>query len=695
MKNKLRRNGFLIAAVVTLFVGIFYGLGKFDSFENRSIDVRFRIRGQIPPTAPVVIAAIDEESLDTIGKWPWPRKVHAKLIDEFRKSGSSVVVYDVMFLEPDRYDPSNDRALVQAIKRHGKVVSASAFEFVDEEIVQSNDRGETEAATQYSVNKNDPIPSIAAASARLGFVNAWTDPDGYLRYASLSYDYGGEKYYSLNLQAVSLLTGKDPEEIIAGQPSIDEVMWDYPSKKVLINWKSVDKERFEIHSCAKILDPNIPQDWKDAWLKDKIIIVGSVALGLYDHYPTAHAPSVAGLYLHANAIDNLLSRQFLLQLRGSLKPAYRNMTYFLIALLGFLGCFLVFGPNVWIGVVATTVLLVGYWALGYFLMVKSRVCIELAAPSSALFFSYIAVFFYRFIVEQREKAGIKKAFGVYVNPHVVDQIAKNPDALKLGGEMRDMTVMFSDIAGFTTISEKLSPQELVSLLNIYLTAMTDTIMRFDGTVDKYEGDAIMAFWGAPLEQPKHARQACLAVLENRERLKQLNVELEQKGMNKLFARCGLNTGPMNVGNMGSSQKFNYTVMGDTVNLASRLEGANKEYGSALMVSESTYSAAKDDIEVRELDLLRVKGKKIPIKVYELVCLKGQLTDAQKKGFEVYLEGLELYRNRKFKEALKRFESVNEFLKDDPPAATYIGRCKDYLENPPGKDWDGVHVMTTK
>lgn len=686
MKNKLRRNSFLIFLIATLLISFLYGAGWFQGIENRSIDLRFRKRGFEPPKSPIVIAAIDDESLQTVSNWPWPRKIHAQLIDICRRAGAKTVVYDVLFLERDRYDATNDQKLSEALRKSGSVVSSYDFKYVEEDVVEQDGHAAQAKVESYIV-KEDPIAPVAKSSAKLGFVNTWTDQDGYSRWATLDFEFEGEHYYPLNVQAAALVQNKSAEDILKEVPSLSSQDWGQATKKVLVNWRG-DETVFEVHSIAKILDNGVPMEWKTDWLKGKIVIVGSTALGLYDHYPTPFSPSFPGLYFHANVIDNLMSNEFL-------KPVSGIVTYILIVLLGLAGCALVLGTNLWIGAASSLLITALYWFAGYLLMSKKLVCIELTAPIVSILGNYIAVFFYRFIVEQREKAGIKKAFGVYVNPHVVDQIAKNPDALKLGGEMRDMTVMFSDIAGFTTISEKLSPQELVSLLNIYLTAMTDTIMRFDGTVDKYEGDAIMAFWGAPLEQPKHARQACLAVLENRERLKQLNVELEQKGMNKLFARCGLNTGPMNVGNMGSSQKFNYTVMGDTVNLASRLEGANKEYGSALMVSESTYNACKDDIEVRELDLLRVKGKKIPIKVYELVCHKGGLTDAQKKGFEVYLEALGLFRGRKFKEALKKFQSVDEFLKDDPPSATYIGRCKDYIEKPPEKDWDGVHVMTTK
>ncbi len=687
MKSKLLRYGILIGMGVTLLIVLLDWAGAFVGIENRSIDLRLRLRGGQDPKAPIVIAAIDDESLQTVGNWPWPRKVHAQLIDACRKAGATAVIYDVLFLEPDRYNPVNDTLLSQAIRKSGNVVSSFDFKYVQEDVVAQDEKGGTRTNTEEYVVKEDPIRKVSESSARLGYVNTWTDPDGYSRWATLDFEFEDERYYALNVQAASLLKKQSPEELLDGLKLIRSHDWGQPVRKALVNWRG-DESVFELHSVSKILDPSVPAEWKKEWLAGKIIIVGSTALGLYDHYPTPFSPSFPGLYFHANVVDNLLTGEFLRPVRGF-------ATYVLIVLMGLLGCVFVSGARVYLGASASILVAALYWWLGYILQSKKLICIELIAPITALLGSYVAVFFYRFLIEQREKAGIKKAFGVYVNPHVVDQIAKNPDALKLGGEMREMSVMFSDVAGFTTISEKLTPQELVQLLNLYLTAMTDTIMKYDGTVDKYEGDAIMAFWGAPLVQPKHAHHACMAVLENRERLTQLNVELEQKGMNKLFARCGINTGPMNVGNMGSSQKFNYTVMGDSVNLASRMEGANKQYGTGLMISESTYSQVMDDVEVRELDLLRVKGKKIPIKVFELVTHKGKLTDAQKRAFEVYTEGLALYRSRKFKEAMKKFQEACSHVPDDPPSLTYIQRSKDYIEHPPEKDWDGVYVMTSK
>lgn len=686
MKSKLRRNSFIIAVLVALIVTGLYWYGVFDTFENRSLDYRFRLRGIETPKSPTVIIEMDDSSMAKIGKPPWRRSVHARLVDILRKADVSAIVFDVLFFESDKDHPEDDVAFAKAMRKSNRTVSSFSFDYLEQTSIETDDKGKTVEVLISTVTKPDILPIIENASKALGYVNVFHDGDGNARRAHVLFWYEGQRYESLNVQAVAVAKNQSADELLEGIFTVDAnpYNWGCPTKEVLINYRGARDNTFTKYSYAEVLEGGIPLEW----LKGKIVLIGSTALGYFDHYNMAFQNQLPGIYFHANVIDNLWSKDFLV-------PAGLVVTVLLILIFGCSIGIVVPKFSAWWTALSVIVFAILFWCAGYFLMVKRLIYIELVAPTVSILGSYLFVFFYRFIVEQREKAGIKRAFGVYVNPHVVDQIAKNPDALKLGGEMREMTVMFSDVAGFTSISEKLSPQELVQLLNLYLTAMTDTIMKYDGTVDKYEGDAIMAFWGAPLLQPNHAKQSCLAVLENRQRLAELNVELEKKGMHELSVRCGVNSGPMNVGNMGSTQKFNYTVMGDAVNLASRLEGANKQYGTVLMISETTYEQAKDDVEVRELDLLRVKGKKLPIKVFELVCKKGELTDAQKKGFELFREGLVLYRSRHFKEALKNLQQVHEFLPDDGPAETYIKRAKDYIESPPEKDWDGVYVMTTK
>jgi adenylate cyclase len=279
---------------------------------------------------------------------------------------------------------------------------------------------------------------------------------------------------------------------------------------------------------------------------------------------------------------------------------------------------------------------------------------------------------------------------------VVEELLANPDKIKLGGEKKECTVFFSDVAGFTTIAEQLTPEALVRLLNDYLTEMTNIVFKYDGMLDKYEGDAIMAVFGAPISQPDHAYKACAAALEMQEQLIKLRELWGKQGRPQLHARCGINSGQMVVGNMGSENRFDYTVMGDAVNLGARLEPANKQYRTKIMIGEQTYKLAGDQIIVRGLDLLRVKGKTEPVKVYELLGTKAQgITDKKQQVLDIFNKGFENYLTQNWETAMNYFQQALKIDHMDGPAITYVRRCEQFGQNPPGKDWDGVFTLQTK
>jgi adenylate cyclase len=320
--------------------------------------------------------------------------------------------------------------------------------------------------------------------------------------------------------------------------------------------------------------------------------------------------------------------------------------------------------------------------------------LDVLYPIIAIVLVYGGIVFYKYAVEAGERRFIKKAFGHYLSPQVINQIIADPSKLELGGQEKVLTAFFTDIKGFSSFSEKMGPNDLVELLNEYLSEMTDIIQKNEGTLDKYIGDAIVAFFGAPLHYEDHAVKACRSALESQRRLVEMREKWKEKNLPPLEVRIGVNTGMMLVGNMGSKQTFNYTMMGDEVNLASRLEGVNKQYGTAICISESTQKATNGEFETRELDLVRVVGRETPVRIYELMALKGELTPEQQEWRTTFLRALDLYRTQEWEKATTAFEEVNR-LHDDAAARYYIRRCRRFMDIPPGTDWDGVFTLTIK
>ncbi|MBM3263228.1 MAG: CHASE2 domain-containing protein [candidate division Zixibacteria bacterium] len=427
-------------------------------------------------------------------------------------------------------------------------------------------------------------------------------------------------------------------------------------------------------------------------LKDKMLIYGLTATGTQDYAPVPVQGRYKMVGYHANALNTILTEQFLTRL------AMEYRILILLVLGAFMGLIIPkFGPGSGTGVVFA--LLITQVSASYYLFVYQGLWIDIVAPVGVIFLSYLTVSVNNYLIERKERAYIQGSFKMYLSPAVVDQITGNPDLLQLGGQRRELTILFTDVAGFSTISERLTPEGLVELLNEYLGAMTELIMANNGTVDKYEGDLIMAFWGAPIENENHALDACIAMLVMRAKLIAMREQWRNEGRADLIcnldARIGVDTGEVVVGNMGSKQRFDYTVMGDHVNLASRLEGANKPYKTNLMISEFTYAKVKDHVAVRELDKIRVVGRKFPVTVYELLARKDELDGWKEKVVDFYAAGLSLYKERKWTEAQEHFVQALSFDPNDGPSKVYIGRCDRYKANPPPENWDGAESLTEK
>ena len=423
----------------------------------------------------------------------------------------------------------------------------------------------------------------------------------------------------------------------------------------------------------------------DSRLRDKVCIVGATFTGNTDDKSTP-VGIMPGVMLYSHVVNGILHRRFLHRL-GPLG----SMALYLALAAATLAA-----SSRWSPVVsgpAIIAVIAGYLICAFVAYDRLDVMVE-PRPLLGMVAVFGAVTSYRMLFEQKRGRVIKGVFSHYLHPDVVSELTENPDAVKLGGDTKEVTLFFSDIAGFTPISEHLSSEEVVSLLNGYLGRLTDEILKHHGLLDKYEGDAIMAIFGAPKGLPNHAISGCLAALDVQQASRTFAEERVKLGQPRLDTRVGLNSGRCVVGNIGSAQRLDYTAIGDTVNLASRLEGANKVFNSSIMISDSTYTLAKDRIEARPLDLIRVKGKARPTEVYELLARKGELGEEMSEVVRIWNDALALYRRREWESAAGLFESILA-IRDDGPSKTYLERCRSYRTDPPPSDWDGVFVMTTK
>src|SRR6185369_8942187 len=424
--------------------------------------------------------------------------------------------------------------------------------------------------------------------------------------------------------------------------------------------------------------------------KDKIVVVGASATGIGDQRtPPYGGINYPGVEVHVNVIDNLLNQGFLV--RGA-----QQALWDFIAILAFgipLGLWMALvSPRwMWFGLALLAPLIV----LDYVMFLRGW-WLNFTVPALTLTGNVVLVSLYRVLIEDKEKRRVRSAFGEFVSPEVIRRLLANPKLVE--PRKTNVTVMFSDIRGFTTISEKLDAQDLALFLNEYLLDMTQIVFKHQGTLDKYIGDAVMAFWGAPYEEPNHAIRSCQAALDMIERVRTLQKKWEAEGKPHLEIGIGLNTGVASVGRMGSSLRRGYTALGDAVNLTSRLEGMNKEYGTSILVSESCYKAAKSaEFVFRELDLIRVKGKLQPVTIYELVGREGEIAHdpGTRELLERFAQARSLYCNRSWEQAQHAFETLLAKWPEDGPSRTYWKRCQEYLFEEPPHAWDGVFVMTSK
>jgi adenylate cyclase len=697
----------------------------------RTFDTYQRIEPRVKTARPVTIIDIDEKSLTKFGQWPWPRTRIADLIINLTRLGAVAIGFDIVFAESDRLNPdavadtmryldettksklrtlpSNDQIFADAIKRSRVVLGETGLAGVNPLF------DKTLPVTGVAMLGEDPQPflfdfagllrnvdTLEAAAAGRGLFTIKNERDGIVRRVPMMLRAQGVMMPSLSFEILRVVTGT-PTIIIksdkAGIKSVGLHGLEVPTDRNGQLWVHFARQDRSIYvSAADVLDGNVAPEMID----HKLVLIGTSAVGLNDIKTTPVSSAMPGVEIHAQVLEAALTKALLSE------PPYGVVLEFAAALV--LGLLVItfapmFGPVVLVAIGALFAsLLIG--ACWYFYS-QQRLLIDFTYPLLSTTAIYLTLIFSSFVREQAQRRQIRSAFGQYLSPALVEQLALSPEKLVLGGEEREMTIMFSDVRGFTAISEsyKHDPQGLTALMNRFLTPLTNAILARNGTVDKYMGDAIMAFWNAPLDDAQHQLNACEAAVDMLERIDELNKERELEAQDgghayiPLNVGVGLNTGTCVVGNMGSDLRFDYSVLGDSVNLASRLEGQSKEYGFPIIVGSATALAVKEKFAILELDFIMVKGKTEPEVIY---AVAGRADIAQSGRFQrlrnLTIEMLACYRGRDWDGALAAIErgrGTDEARSLELLYDLYEARIRDFRKNPPPEDWNGAFALLTK
>ena len=711
-----------------------------ENIEYNWLDLRFRIRGPLIPKNTIVVAAIDEKSMAAEGRWPWPRARIAALVDALTRDGAQVIGFDVVFSEAqtdarlaliDRFESTVDRAnvgqaqlklksMLQEAREsidHDNVLATSLrrslapvvlgyfFHMSEESVGYPLEAGEIEkrleiiSKSKYPLVYRDPqapappfikayapqtsIGDLSAAAASSGYFSVASDPDGVVRWMPLVIQ-GGEDYFPpLSLLCVWHYLGKPELAVRSGLYGIDGIQIGdrfVPTDeagRLFINYRG-GPQTFPTFSVSDILAGKLPE----GTFRNRIVVIGATATAIGDIRTTPFGPLFPGPEVHANVIDNILAGDFIERPRWSW-----IFDFSAIVALGLLVGITLPRVSPVAGLRFSLVLFVGYVLAAYFLFANARIELNMVYPIMTIAATYTILTLYRYLSEERERKRIKEAFQHYTAPDIIEIMLKNPGGLRLGGEERVVTALISDLAGFTSFSERRTPSEVITVLSEYYGEMTEEVFNVQGTLIEYVGDELFAIYGAPVAQADHARRACDCALAMQARRAKLTAEWEKLGRPLIKARTGINTGNMLVGNIGSKYRFHYGAMGDPVNLASRLEGLNKIYGTQIIVSQNTAEQVAGLYRMRELDLVRVKGRMQPISIHELIGASDvNLPLEFEELLSLYQMGLAAYRARRWDEAVSLFEACLRRRPDDGPSRLMETRCRTYRETPPPEDW---------
>ena len=729
--------GAAIALITALMVNMVFYYGLFDELELKAFDLRERYFSRSKrPADEIAVILIDEASLramnPVVGRWPWPRSVHADVVDFLTMSGAKAVLFDILFTENERVFGTpkgvlapSDKSLVESTASAGNVYHAGQI-VIDEEDEYNksllNRPMPEDFAGRFSValigapvtihnNYYLPFKELYKASKGTGIVEFLSDSDGVYRRTKLFRHYQGNFYPILSM--APLLDIMKPESIRQeedrivligvkegnqeGQPHRAAPTIEIPLQKDGSYLISMHND-FKPYSMSGVLAsiqkikmgeleglPVSPDDFKD-----KVVFIGGSAVGIEDLKPTSMGSNTPGVYLHASIYSNIISGDFL-RYTGSFITSLSILILAITVTIAIL-----WSRNIIYYQLGVPFLLAFVYISTSFWWFSHNIIFDIVAPTASIILSWMGSFAFLSITEGKDKRKIKRMLSQYVSPSILSTlIDKSPqDVLKAGGGSKEqLTILFSDIRGFTSISERLEAEKVVELLNGYLSEMVDVIFQHEGTLDKFIGDAIMAFWGAPIRINDHGKRTGSAALDMRRKLKAFNQGLVAKGVTPIDIGVGINTGEVILGNIGSEKKLDYTIIGDNVNLASRMEGLTKEYGSPILITESTYEEVKTSIPCRIIDMVRVVGKKKGIRIYEpLDLLEDDITD---KMISLSEEGFNCYLKRDWDAAIKIYSGMLSIRPDDRLSKIFISRCEGYKATEPTVDWDGIYTFTKK
>lgn len=711
---------FLVAISVAIFSSLIYiFFPKLpDSIDNRLRDSLFKIRGEIPNTNNVIIIDIDEKSLNSLGQWPWQRYKISKILENLTKNEIGLIAFDIVFAEEDNSSPHKVFEKYN-IKRDdvanydfdfAKTIATTPtilgyiFELQEKEhLAQGSPKipaifiEKNKKQTANSLIKAHGtilnIPILQENSYSSGFFNNIPDESGIVRSVPLIISYEDMIYPSLSLEVLRIVSQRNKIYVNYDEQGVESISLGelkIPTDRygrILVNFRGKERN-FKYYSALDIYENKIPK----SELEGKIALVGTSAAGLLDLRATPFESVYPGVEVHANVIDNALQGDFIY------KPSWIDgVNITLIFLLSLVAVVLVTYTPFFLNPLLILSLLSSFVIFAYFILFDYGLVLNIFFPLATIILAAIVAILFDYFHEIKKEEAIKKKFASKVSKEVMDNLLKNMDSNEFQAMEKEVTVFFSDVRGFTNISEQMSSaKKLISYLNEYMEPMSDIITKKQGTIDKYIGDAIMAYWNAPADVQDHADKAVEASLEQIKSLEPLNKKFKEQNKPFIDIGIGLNTGQAIVGEMGSSLRSDYTVIGDAINLGARLESLCKFYNSKLNISNFTKEQLKNEYIFRFLDLVRVKGKKEPVEIWQIHGFAKDTNETLEKELQLHHKAIKLYKNSDFKKALEIFEALetNENKTNKNIYKIYINRCKEFIETPP-VNFDGVYEHNTK